>query len=170
MLKNVSCVRLYAGVIMDKAKKLNLTIGIINIVIGVTIVLPSILSMLDIYQNKTTNSIAVAFAMVVVMAVIIVLGIIACLLFLLYIFFGIKFLQYVKNDNIVYKKIKVYFIINYVLDGLALIISIALTTTWLWVLAIDLLILFNIIIKIINHRYIIQNSKLNSQPTNKENT
>ena len=155
---------------MDKAKKLNLTIGIINIVIGVTIVLPSILSMLDIYQNKTTNSIAVAFAMVVVMAVIIVLGIIACLLFLLYIFFGIKFLQYVKNDNIVYKKIKVYFIINYVLDGLALIISIALTTTWLWVLAIDLLILFNIIIKIINHRYIIQNSKLNSQPTNKENT
>lgn len=155
---------------MDKAKKLNLTIGIINIVIGVTIVLPSILSMLDIYQNKTTNSIAVAFAMVVVMAVIIVLGIIACLLFLLYIFFGIKFLQYVKNDNIVYKKIKVYFIINYVLDGLALIMSIALTTTWLWVLAIDLLILFNIIIKIINHRYIIQNSKLNSQPTNKENT
>ena len=146
---------------MNKIKKLNITSGILNIIIGVSIVLPSILSIIDIYKNKTTNSVAVAFAMVVVLAVMIILGIVAGLLFLLYLFFGIRFLQFSKLNDINYKKLKTYLIINYILDGIALVTLIGITTMWLWVIVIDILVLINLIVKIINHKTIIKNVQLN---------
>ena len=146
---------------MNKIKKLNITNGILNIIIGVSIVLPSILSIIDIYKNKTTNSVAVAFAMVVVLAVMIILGIVAGLLFLLYLFFGIRFLQFSKLNDINYKKLKTYLIINYILDGIALVTLIGITTMWLWVIVIDILVLINLIVKIINHKTIIKNVQLN---------
>lgn len=146
---------------MNKIKKLNITNGILNIIIGVSIVLPSILSIIDIYKNKTTNSVAVAFAMVVVLAVMIILGIVAGLLFLLYLFFGVRFLQFSKLNDINYKKLKTYLIINYILDGIALVTLIGITTMWLWVIVIDILVLINLIVKIINHKTIIKNVQLN---------
>lgn len=146
---------------MNKVKILNITSGILNIIIGVSIVLPSILSIIDIYKNKTTNSVAVAFAMVVVLAVMIILGIVAGLLFLLYLFFGVRFLQFSKLNDINYKKFKTYLIINYILDGIALVTLIGITTMWLWVIVIDILVLINLIVKIINHKTIIKNVQLN---------
>lgn len=146
---------------MNKVKILNITSGILNIIIGVSIVLPSVLSIINIYQNKTTNSVAVAFAMIVVLAVMIILGIVAGLLFLLYLFFGIRFLQFSKLNDINYKKLKTYLIINYILDGIALITLIGITTMWLWVIVIDILVLINLIVKIINHKTIIKNVQLN---------
>ena len=146
---------------MNKVKILNITSGILNIIIGVSIVLPSILSIIDIYKNKTTNSVAVAFAMVVVLAVMIILGIVAGLLFLLYLFFGVRFLQFSKLNDINYKKLKTYLIINYILDGIALVTLIGITTMWLWVIVIDILVLINLIVKIINHKTIIKNVQLN---------
>lgn len=146
---------------MNKIKKLNITNGILNIIIGVSIVLPSILSIIDIYKNKTTNSVAVAFAMVVVLAVMIILGIVAGLLFLLYLFLGVRFLQFSKLNEINYKKLKTYLIINYILDGIALVTLIGITTMWLWVIVIDILVLINLIVKIINHKTIIKNVQLN---------
>ena len=146
---------------MNKVKILNITSGILNIIIGVSIVLPSILSIIDIYKNKTTNSVAVAFAMVVVLAVMIILGIVAGLLFLLYLFFGVRFLQFSKLNEINYKKLKTYLIINYILDGIALVTLIGITTMWLWVIVIDILVLINLIVKIINHKTIIKNVQLN---------
>ena len=146
---------------MNKVKILNITSGILNIIIGVSIVLPSVLSIINIYQNKTTNSVAVAFAMVVVLAVMIILGIVAGLLFLLYLFFGVRFLQFSKLNDINYKKLKTYLIINYILDGIALITLIGITTMWLWVIVIDILVLINLIVKIINHKTIIKNVQLN---------
>ena len=146
---------------MNKVKILNITSGILNIIIGVSIVLPSVLSIINIYQNKTTNSVAVAFAMVVVLAVMIILGIVAGLLFLLYLFFGVRFLQFSKLNDINYKKLKTYFIINYILDGIALVTLIGITTMWLWVIVIDILVLINLIVKIINHKTIIKNVQLN---------
>lgn len=146
---------------MNKVKILNITSGILNIIIGVSIVLPSVLSIINIYQNKTTNSVAVAFAMVVVLAVMIILGIVAGLLFLLYLFFGVRFLQFSKLNDINYKKLKTYLIINYILDGIALVTLIGITTMWLWVIVIDILVLINLIVKIINHKTIIKNVQLN---------
>lgn len=146
---------------MNKIKKLNVTSGILNIIIGVSIVLPSVLSIINIYQNKTTNSVAVAFAMIVVLAVMIILGIVAGLLFLLYLFFGVRFLQFSKLNDINYKKLKTYLIINYILDGIALVTLIGITTMWLWVIVIDILVLINLIVKIINHKTIIKNVQLN---------
>ena len=146
---------------MNKVKILNITSGILNIIIGVSIVLPSVLSIINIYQNKSTNSVAVAFAMVVVLAVMIILGIVAGLLFLLYLFFGVRFLQFSKLNDINYKKLKTYLIINYILDGIALVTLIGITTMWLWVIVIDILVLTNLIVKIINHKTIIQNVRLN---------
>lgn len=146
---------------MNKVKILNITSGILNIIIGVSIVLPSVLSIINIYQNKTTNSVAVAFAMIVVLAVMIILGIVAGLLFLLYLFFGIRFLQFSKLNDINYKKLKTYLIINYILDGIALVTLIGITTMWLWVIVIDILVLINLIVKIINHKTIIKNVQLN---------
>lgn len=146
---------------MNKVKILNITSGILNIIIGVSIVLPSVLSIINIYQNKTTNSVAVAFAMVVVLAVMIILGIVAGLLFLLYLFFGVRFLQFSKLNDINYKKFKTYLIINYILDGIALVTLIGITTMWLWVIVIDILVLINLIVKIINHKTIIKNVQLN---------
>lgn len=146
---------------MNKVKILNITSGILNIIIGVSIVLPSVLSIINIYQNKTTNSVAVAFAMIVVLAVMIILGIVAGLLFLLYLFFGVRFLQFSKLNDINYKKLKTYLIINYILDGIALVTLIGITTMWLWVIAIDILVLINLIVRIINHKTIIQNVRLN---------
>ena len=146
---------------MNKVKILNITSGILNIIIGVSIVLPSVLSIIDIYKNKTTNSVAVAFAMVVVLAVMIILGIVAGLLFLLYLFFGVRFLQFSKLNDINYKKLKTYLIINYILDGIALVTLIGITTMWLWVIVIDILVLINLIVKIINHKTIIKNVQLN---------
>lgn len=146
---------------MNKVKILNITSGILNIIIGVSIVLPSVLSIINIYQNKTTNSVAVAFAMIVVLAVMIILGIVAGLLFLLYLFFGVRFLQFSKLNDINYKKLKTYLIINYILDGIALVTLIGITTMWLWVIVIDILVLINLIVKIINHKTIIKNVQLN---------
>lgn len=146
---------------MNKVKILNITSGILNIIIGVSIVLPSVLSIINIYQNKATNSIAVAFAMIVVLAVMIILGIVAGLLFLLYLFFGVRFLQFSKLNDINYKKLKTYLIINYILDGIALVTLIGITTMWLWVIVIDILVLINLIVKIINHKTIIKNVQLN---------
>ena len=146
---------------MNKVKILNITSGILNIIIGVSIVLPSVLSIINIYQNKSTNSVAVAFAMVVVLAVMIILGIVAGLLFLLYLFFGVRFLQFSKLNEINYKKLKTYLIINYILDGIALVTLIGITTMWLWVIVIDILVLINLIVKIINHKTIIKNVQLN---------
>ena len=146
---------------MNKVKILNITSGILNIIIGVSIVLPSVLSIINIYQNKSTNSVAVAFAMVVVLAVMIILGIVAGLLFLLYLFFGVRFLQFSKLNDINYKKLKTYLIINYILDGIALVTLIGITTMWLWVIVIDILVLINLIVKIINHKTIIKNVQLN---------
>ena len=99
--------------------------------------------------------------MIVVLAVMIILGIVAGLLFLLYLFFGVRFLQFSKLNDINYKKLKTYLIINYILDGIALITLIGITTMWLWVIVIDILVLINLIVKIINHKTIIKNVQLN---------